>query len=64
MTFVFTKFQADRVNVIVPKVLPCTKSNPQIQVRIPMHKTVEKSNNILFSSVNKFIRLDVRTLTR
>ena len=44
LIFIFTKFQADGVNVIVPKVLPYTKSNPQIQVRLPMHKTVENSN--------------------
>jgi len=38
LTFVLTKFQANKVNVIVPKVLPCTKSDPQ------MYKTVENSN--------------------
>jgi len=31
LTFVFTKFHADRIDVVVPKVFPYTKSNPQIK---------------------------------
>ena len=43
LTLGFTKFQAHRVNVVVSKVPPCTKCNPQVQVRILLDKTVENS---------------------